>query len=151
MPATTASYPMTALHFKVTWGDSQNTSSFSEVSGLTMEAEVVEYRGGADKALTTTKQPGLKKFGPVSLKRGIMPAEAGNGLFEWFATITAGDVKRRDVTIALLNEVGDEVMFWKVRDAWPTKVEGPSLKSTGTDIAIETVEFQCENISVEVP
>ena len=44
-------YPMTTLHFEVSWGDSQNTSSFSEVSGLTMEAEVVEYRGGADPQL----------------------------------------------------------------------------------------------------
>ena len=35
-------YPMTSLHFQVSWGDAKNTSSFSEVSGLTMEAEVVE-------------------------------------------------------------------------------------------------------------
>ena len=88
-------YPMTSLHFQVSWGDSQEHVSFSEVSGLTMEAEVVEYRGGADRSLTTRKTPGLKKYGNVSLKRGIMPAEAGNGLFEWYATIKAGTVARR--------------------------------------------------------
>ena len=77
-------YPMTALHFAVSWGDSQNTSSFSEVSGLTVEAEVVEYRGGADPQLSTRKMPGLKKFSNVTLKRGIAPAEAGNGLFDWY-------------------------------------------------------------------
>src|SRR5690606_37806807 len=143
-------YPMTTLHFEVKWGDSQNTMSFSEVSGLTMEAEVVEYRGGADLQLSTRKQPGLKKFSNVTLKRGIAPAEAGNGLFEWYNTIQAGSVARRDVTVSLLNEERSPVMTWKIRDAWPVKIEGPGLKSTGTDVAIESIEFACEGIEIEV-
>lgn len=143
-------YPMTTLHFSVSWGDSQNTSSFSEVSGLTMEAEVVEYRGGADPQLTTTKQPGLKKFSNVTLKRGIAPVEAGNGLFEWYNSILAGTVQRRPVTVSLLNEARDPVMTWKIKEAWPVKLEGPGLKSTGTDVAIESVEFACEGIEIEV-
>ena len=143
-------YPLTTLHFEVKWGDSQNTMSFSEVSGLTMEAEVVEYRGGADKQLSTRKQPGLKKFSNVTLKRGIAPAESGNGLFEWYNTIAAGAVTRRPVTVSLLNETRDPVMTWKIRDAWPVKIEGPGLKSTGTDVAIESVEFACEGIEIEV-
>lgn len=143
-------YPLTTLHFAVSWQDSQNTSSFSEVSGLTMEAEIVEYRGGADPQLSTRKQAGLKKFGNVTLKRGIAPAEAGNGLFEWYNTILGGSVQRRNVTVSLLNEERSPVMTWKIRDAWPVKVEGPGLKSTGTDVAIESVEFACEGIEIEV-
>ncbi|WP_297083811.1 phage tail protein [uncultured Demequina sp.] len=144
-------YPMTTLHFEVSWGDSQNTSNFSEVSGLTMEAEAIEYRGGADKALTVQKIPGLKKFSNVTLKRGIAPAEAGNGLFDWYHTIQAGTVARRDVTVSLLNETRDPVMTWKIQAAWPVKIEGPGLKSSGNEIAIETVEFACEGIAIEVP
>ena len=143
-------YPMTTLHFTVSWGDRQQTSSFSEVSGLTMEAEVVEYRGGADPQLTTTKQPGLKKFSNVTLKRGIAPAEAGNGLFDWYKSILAGTVQRRPVTVSLLNEARDPVMTWKIKQAWPVKLEGPGLKSTGTDVAIESVEFACEGIEIEL-
>ena len=143
-------YPMSTLHFAVSWQDSQNTTSFSEVSGLTMEAELLEYRGGADLQLSTRKFPGLKKVGPVTLKRGIAPAEAGNGLYEWYNTIVAGGVQRRTVTVSLLNEERSPVMTWKIREAWPTKVEGPGLKSTGTDVAIESVEFQCEIIEIEV-
>ncbi len=144
-------YPMTTLHFTVSWGDSQNTSSFSEVSGLTMESEVIEYRGGADLQLSTSKQPGLKKFSNVTLKRGIAPAEAGNGLFEWYNSILAGTVTRRSVTVSLLNETQDPVMTWKIRDAWPVKIEGPGLKATGTDVAIESVEFACEGIEIQLP
>ena len=42
------------------------------------------------------------------------------------------------------------MMTWKIRDAWPVKLEGPGLKSTGTDVAIESVEFACEGIEIEV-
>lgn len=139
-------YPMTSLHFAVSWGD--DTSSFSEVSGLTMEAEVIEYRGGADLQFSTSKQPGLRKFGNVTLKRGIAPAETGTGLFEWFNTVSVGAVERRDVTIDLLNEEHHPVMTWIITAAWPVKLEGPGLKSTGTDVAIETLEFACEQIRV---
>jgi len=143
-------YPMTTLNFTVSWGDQQQTSNFSEVSGLTVEAEVVEYRGGADPQLSTHKQPGLKKFSNVTLKRGIAPRDSGNGLFEWFNAVTVGAADRRDVTVSLLNEERAPVMTWKIKEAWPVKLEGPGLKSTGTDIAIESVEFACEGIAIEV-
>lgn len=142
-------YPMTTLHFEVSWGDSKNTSNFSEVSGLTMEIEVAEYRGGADVALSVSKIPGLKKFSNVTMKRGIAPAEAGNGLFEWYNSVLAGTIERRPVVVSLLNETRDPVMTWKIAQAWPVKVEGPGLKSTGTDIAIESIEFACESIAIE--
>lgn len=143
-------YPYTSLHFEVSWGDSENTSSFSEVSGLTMEAEAIEYRGGGDQSLTVRKIPGLKKFGNVSLKRGVAPAVAGNGLYEWYDTIRAGTAQRRAVTISLLNEERTPVMTWKIQEAWPVKIEGPGLNATGNEIAIETLEFACEGVAVEV-
>lgn len=143
-------YPLTGLHFEVKWGDSQNTSSFSEVSGLTMEADAIEYRGGADVALTVRKIPGLRKFGNVTLKRGILPAETGTGLFDWYNSIQAGTVSRRPVTVSLLNEERQPVMTWNIRDAWPVKVEGPALNATGNEIAIESVEFANEGVDVIV-
>ena len=142
-------YPLTTLHFSVSWGES-NQLSFSEVSGLTMEAEVVEYRGGADMQFSTHKQPGLRKFSNVTMKRGIAPRDTGNGLFEWFNSVTIGNVTRRDVVVSLLNEAGNQVMNWKIAAAWPVKLEGPSLKSTGTDIAIESLEFACVRNEIEI-
>jgi phage tail-like protein len=143
------SYPMTALHFEVRWGDAQNTASFAEVSGLDMQAEPIEYRGGADTSLTVRKIPGLKKYGNVTLKRGIMPTEAGDGLFAWYATIQAGTVERRTVTISLLDEAREPVMTWTMQDAWPSKVEGPSLNATGNEIAIESIELVHEGVRVQ--
>lgn len=140
-------YPLTSLHFEVDWGDA--TTSFSEVSGLTVEAEAVEYRGGADPALHVGKQPGLRKAGNVTLKRGVMPTAAGNGLYAWYDSIKANVVDRRSVTVTLLNEERAPAMTWKLRQAWPVKLEGPGLNATGNEIAIESVELACERIEVE--
>ncbi len=141
-------YPLTSLYFEVSWGDQENTSSFAEVSGLTMEAEVVEYRNGNDLANSTSKQPGLRKFGNITLKRGIIPSEQANGLFEWYKATGSGEGDRRTITITLLNEERDPAMVWKALRAWPAKVEGPGLNSTGNEVAMETVEFVHEGLEV---
>src|SRR5262249_1200112 len=98
---------------------------------------------------STHKLPGLKKFSNVTLKRGIAPREAGSGLFDWYNQVTLGQATRRDVTVSLLNEERQPVMVWKIKQAWPVKLEGPGLKSTGTDVAIESLEFACEGIEIE--
>jgi phage tail-like protein len=140
-------YPLTSLHFQVDWGDA--TTNFSEVSGLVVEAEAIEYRGGADPAPFVSKLPGLRKAGNVTLKRGVMPAVAGNGLYAWYDSIQANQVERRSVTITLLNEERVPAMTWKLREAWPVKLEGPGLNATGNEVAIETVELACERIEIE--
>ncbi|HSP71647.1 MAG TPA: phage tail protein [Gaiellaceae bacterium] len=144
----TTAYPIPALHFQVSWGDSGNTSSFSEVSGLTLESEPIEYRSGDDITLTVRKVPGLRKYGNVTLKRGIMTSQ--NGFWEWWNTIQSGTVQRRTVTISLLNEEHKPVMTWEIQQAWPVKVEGPSLNAKGNEIAIETLEFAHEGMKVTV-
>ncbi|MGZ8715484.1 MAG: phage tail protein [Gaiellaceae bacterium] len=139
-------YPIPALHFQVSWGDSNNTVNFSEVSGLTLESEPIEYRGGADITMTVHKITGLRKYGNVTLKRGLVAKE--NGFWEWWNTIQSGTVQRRTVTVSLLNEEHKPVMNWEIQQAWPVKVEGPSLNATGNEIAVETLEFAHEGMTV---
>ncbi len=141
-----AIYPLPAFHFRVGWGDSNNTVAFSEATGLTMQSEPIEYRDGADLSLTVRKIPGLRKFGNVTLKRGIVPKESG--FFDWWKTVLTSDFKRRDVTISLLNENHDIVMTWEIHAAWPVKVEGPALNAKGAEIAVETLELAHEGMKV---
>ena len=138
-------YPLTALHFQVEWGG--DGASFSEVSGLTLESEPIEYRGGDDRTLTVRKVPGLRKYGNVTLKRGIMAAQ--NGFWKWWESIVNGQVSRRVVTVTLLNETGDHVMTWKIQQAWPVKLEAPAFSAKGNEIAIETMEFAHEGVVIE--
>lgn len=50
--------------------DGSAVANFSEVSGLEIETEVIEYRSGNDIS-RVRKIPGLHKAGDITLKRGI--------------------------------------------------------------------------------
>ena len=48
-------YPLPKFHFIVEWGGSK--AGFTEVSGLDVETEAIEYRDGASPELSKRKQP----------------------------------------------------------------------------------------------
>lgn len=140
-----ADYPLPAFHFEVTWGGAK--AEFSEVSGLTMENQAIEYRDGLSKEFSVRKMPGMPKFGNITLKRGIFKSD--NDYFAWFNEIKMNTIERRDVTINLLDEKHEPVMAWKVKGAFPVKLEGPGLKATGNEVAIESLEFAHEGLTIE--
>lgn len=140
-----AKYPIPVFHFTVQWGG--NNVGFSEVSGLTQEVQVIEYREGSSPDYGPAKMPGLHKVNNITLKRGI--SKGDNDFFKFLTTISLNTVERRDITIMLLNEKHEPVMVWKVLQAWPVKVEGPSLKSTGNEVAVESIELAHEGLSLE--
>jgi len=52
--------------------DGQTVAGFSEVSGLTTDTNVAEYRDGSDATSHPRKSSGLSKFTDVTLKRGVV-------------------------------------------------------------------------------
>lgn len=139
-------WPLPSFYFKVELG-SLGEIAFKEVSGLDMEAQVIEYRHGNSPVFSNIKMPGLKKTSYVSLKKGVFKAD--NKLFDWFNKIKMNTIQREDVTISLLDEAGSPTMVWKLSNAWPTKVTGVSLKSDGNEAAIETLDLAHEGLTIE--
>ena len=70
--------------------DGVATAGFQEVSGLEGSIDVVEYREGADVALTARKLPGLVRFGNVTLRRGITDSR---DLYAWWDAVAKGKAK----------------------------------------------------------
>jgi phage tail-like protein len=137
-------YPLPVFHFTVQWGGTR--IGFSEVSGLTQENKPIEYRDGSFPEYSSIKMPGLRSFSNVTLKRGIVKAD--NDFFRWLSTIKLNQVERRDVVISLLNEEHAPVMTWKIHNAFPVKVEGPGLKASGNEVAIESIEIAHEGLEL---
>lgn len=142
-----ADYPLGAYHFEVEWGDRR--IRFSEVSGLEIENDVIEYRDGASKEYGSQKMPGRPRYRNIVLKRGVKPDD--NEFFEWINTINMNEVERRDLTISLLNEEHEPVMVWKVKDAFPVRLSSPELSATESEVAIETLEIAHEGLTIETP
>ncbi|ACM22092.1 phage tail tube protein gp19, putative [Geotalea daltonii FRC-32] len=143
--AITADYPLPVFHFRVEWGGKR--IGFSEVTGLTQENQAIEYRDGSFPEYSSIKMPGLRKFSNITLKRGVVKSD--NDFFAWLSTVKLNTVERRDLTISLLNENHDPVMVWKVHKAFPVKVEGPQLKASGNEVAIESIEIAHEGLEVQ--
>jgi len=140
-----AQYPLPAFHFTVEWGGSR--AGFSEVGGLTQENQAIEYRDGSLPEYSVMKMPGLRKFTNVTLKRGVVKGD--NDFFNWLNTVKLNTVDRRDLVVSLLNEEHAPVMVWKVKKAFPVKVEGPALKATGNEVAIESIELAHEGLELQ--
>ncbi len=141
-------YPVPVFHFKVDWAG--NNAAFSEVTGLNVETQIIEYRDGLSPEFSTVKIPGISKFGNVTLKRGVFASD--NEFFEWMKLIKANKPdQRRDVTISLLNEDHEPVMIWKLLKAWPTKLTSPDLGGNKNEAAIETLELAHEGVEIENP
>lgn len=149
-PQQSERYPYPAYNFKVSvtnvdTGDTVS-GSFSEVSGLTVDVQPIEYRDGTDDS-TVRKVRGLRKLSNITLKKGI----TGHvGFWNWILAGINGDVQRQQGYIAMLNEDRAEVMRWNFNQAWPTKYTGPSLNAKNNEIAMETLELVVEDMRISL-
>lgn len=118
---------------------------FSEVSGLDVTIETVEYRNGSDRVNAPRKLNGLVRYGDVTLKRGLMGSLR---LWQWLEESTRSDV-RSSVRITLLDEARNPVMAWTLRNARPVKhVSGP-LRGGSSAVAVEELVICHEGLVIE--
>ncbi len=136
-------YPMSKFHFRVEWGGER--LGFTEVTGLDMQVEAIEYREGSSPEYSKIKMPGLHKFSNITLKRGTV--EGDSDFYKWIKTVNLNKVERRDVIISLLNETHSPVMSWKAKNTFPVKIQASDLKADGNEVAIETLELAHEGLS----
>jgi phage tail-like protein len=121
---------------------------FQEVSGLSTEVTVAEYRNGNEIENHVRKIPGIYKAGDVTLKRGVIGAEAFS---QWIRAVRDGEQNvRATVTIELFDEAHEgPVMTWVLSNAFPNKYTGPTLNAKGgTDVAMEELVLVCEKLDV---
>ena len=136
---------MPKFHFQVQWGGTK--IGFTEVTGLEVTTEKIEYRDGASKEYHKIRMPGMQTFGDLTLKRGVFAGD--NEFYDWWNTVALNTIERRDITISLLNEAHEPVVVWKVKNAWPTKVTSTDLNASGNEIAIETLVLTHEGLTME--
>lgn len=139
-----ATYPLPKFHFIVQWGGTR--IGFTEVTGLDMQVEAIEYREGNSPEYSKVKMPGLHKFSNITLKRGSIAGDSD--FYKWINTISLNTVERRDVVISLLNEAHEPVMTWKAKNSFPVKVQASDLKADGNEVAIETIELAHEGLNL---
>jgi len=128
-------------------GEDQPLGGFSDVSGLTAEIKIAEYRNGNDKPNHVRKVPGSHTYGDVTLKRGIVNSV---DLWEWITQTQIESVgAKRTVVITLQDEAGRPVQKWTLGGVVPMKYTGPTLAAKGGgDVAMEELVLSSESIDV---
>lgn len=141
MPTGTRIDPYRGYNFLVEI-DGITQAGFQEVSGLDASTDAIEYREGNDPN-HARKLPGLNKYSAISLKRGISDSDE---LWKWYRTVVDGKPERKNGSIILLDDTGQEKIRWNFVNAWPTKWTGPSFNSTSNAVAVETLEIAHEEV-----
>ena len=136
-------YPRPKFRFKVTIADI-GVAGFTEVSGFDATIEPIDYREGNMAAETAIKVQGIRKYGNITLKKGIISTHE---MYDWLTNGLTKAVVRKTVTISLLDEEQKEVASWQVINAWPTKYTAPDFNATSNEIAVETVELAHEGMT----
>jgi phage tail-like protein len=138
-------YPLPRFNFQVDWAGAK--MSFTEVTGLVMEREKIDYRHSDSKDFSKISMPGLIKNNNITLKRGKIEGDFDYNI--WLEEIADERAeKRRDVVIRLLNEKHAPVAAWSATRCFPVKVTAPDLKSDASESAIESIEIAHEGLKL---
>ena len=137
--------PYRGFNFRVEI-DGITVGSFSNVSGLSSDGEVVEYRNGDDVPLRVRKLMGLRKVSNIKVERGYGD---NRELWTWRNNIVNGVPDRRNGAIVLMDEERNDVLRWEFEGGWIHKIDGPTLNAKGNDVAIESLEIVIESLTLK--
>jgi phage tail-like protein len=133
--------PFGAFNFLVEI-DGITRAAFRDCSGLDSSQQAIEYREGGEP-LRTRKIPGLNSYSNITLTRGVTTDAE---LWDWRQRAADGRVERKNGSIILLDDKGEEKIRWNFSDAWPIKWTGPTFNATGNDLAVEVLELAHEGL-----
>ena len=121
----------------------------SEVSGLTMEQDVIELKQNtADGKYVITKLPGRPKAGEITLTRGLT---ADNSFEKWIKDSHLGKMgdARKGGAIIVYDYEGNALKRYKLTNAWAKSLEIGSLKAGDTSVLTEKLVVTYEQMEVE--
>lgn len=135
-------YPIPVYRFVVTMGD--ESIAFSEVSGLDISYETITYKDGLGKK----HMPGQPTDVNITMKRGVVRKKSQ--FYDWISNTSLNLIDKRDITVSLTNESGDEpLVVWTVANAFPKKLTAPSFNGSSNEVAVETLELMADDVKIE--
>lgn len=144
--ASTQAWPLPSFFFKVSISNVGDISC-SEISGLEVEYDVIEYRAGDSQIFTKTKMPGLLKTNEITLKKGIFKDD--KAMWDWINKIKLNTIQRESATVSLMDESGSVAKTWKIANVWPKKFTIEGFKADSNTPAFESLILVHEGVTVE--
>jgi len=116
---------------------------FSECDGLkVVQEEQRRHEGGLNG--TEHRFPTRTTWPNLVLTRGV--SRISQSGWDWIDGFGQGKVKRMDGIVVLLDDARLPHNVWKFRRGFPVRFDGPKLKATANDVAVETLEIAHEGL-----
>jgi phage tail-like protein len=144
MPEEPEAYPICRFYLIC---DKTAQGVFTEISGLQMEVDVMDYQEGGRNDFVH-RLPGFTKVSNLTLKRGMT---SSNEFYWWCEEVARGKFTRHNVSVVMCDAGGNKLMQWDFRNAYPVKWIGPQFGAADAAAAIETVELAHEGMSLVWP
>lgn len=129
--------------------DGLTQAAFTECTLPTIEWDVEEVKEGGINT-HVLQIPGRRKAARLTLKNGV----GNSDLVDWCCRAMKEDYKtdkRKTVTVKLLDATTqNEVAVWTMEASLPVKWTAPQIQSDSNAVAIQTLEFVCGEVTVEM-
>jgi phage tail-like protein len=144
MPTGKRTDPYRNFRFRVEI-DGIQTAAFAEATIPDSTTDPVEYREGTD-ATTPRKLSAMTKYGNISLKKGLTDSLE---LYEWKKKVEQKGASgaRKNISLILVDEEGNDKARWDVVEAWPTKYDASDFNAKGNEVVIETLDVVHEGVT----
>mmetsp|Transcript_3382 Transcript_3382/g.6558 ORF Transcript_3382/g.6558 Transcript_3382/m.6558 type:complete len:239 (-) Transcript_3382:2726-3442(-) len=120
------------------------THPASVVRGLESSVEVKSYRYGRKGFAKMVKIPGKVEFSNIVLHRGYIPED--DALFNWYFGWTTGNGDRKNGSIILTDDIGNELKRLHFHEAWPTRYKIYDLDANESAVLTEEIEIVIEGL-----
>ncbi|MGA1870251.1 MAG: phage tail protein [bacterium] len=140
-------YPLPTFHYRVEI-DGMDPVAFSEISGLSIQREKITYKDGLSCIQGAKHMPGMTSDVKLTMKKGIIKGDSK--LYNWINSIRITTVEKKNITVSLMDEKGEApVVTWKIKNAFPLKMDAPSFNATSNEVAIESLELMADDVKIE--
>ena len=139
--------PVTSFHFYVDLGQG-SPAVFTECSALEITTDVLPYaEGGLNDH--EHRLPGRTKVGDITLKEGLaVPTGQRNFFWDWYLDVVKGKITRRNISIIVCDQTGQEIQRWNLIGAYPIKWVGPAFQAANNTMAIQSLTLTHSGIDI---
>ena len=136
-------YPLVSYKYQVKVDGEEHLCS--EVSGLNIEREVINWENGMTYINGGAKgyMQGKPSLVEITMKKSFMKSDSR--FYKW---LTEKKNDKRDMTVALVDDEGNAQVTWNVSQAMPKKIDVPSFDASSGDVAVDSIELTAANVKV---
>ena len=115
--------------------------AFVRISGVVTSSEDIEYMQGTDTSVGAA--PGRTKFDDLQMERVYNGVD---DFYKWRRRIEQGKMELGDLSIEMLDRVGNPIRKIVCASEWPKRWEMPEMDATSSNLAMEKITLAVGDI-----